>query len=252
MAAGAAVSLANVGVFCSDGQKAVLSNSIPAVIINPTNPGMLAYDIVDQVTYPIYASEWQKMDFVFNVRVTDLMINSGFKIKLTLPTGWVRATGPNVVIAGRYKINDPNSSIFSTYPAPPVVYKDWVTSRYSAEPTKLVFDIDVDVPSLAHYTIPKTLEYIFSIDSERSAIALQEGLFNVDRGLYGFYLETFQAATLTERTYNEFVVKPREDIADSFRVTVMNKGAGQKSIFRFDFVMNYSKALPGDEIFIEF
>jgi hypothetical protein len=58
--------------------------------------------------------------------------------------------------------------------------------------------------------------------------------------------------TLVERTYNEFVVKPREDIVDTFRATVFNKSAGEKSLFRFDFVMNYSKAKAGDEIFLEF
>ncbi|KAL4494248.1 hypothetical protein ABPG73_018767 [Tetrahymena malaccensis] len=251
---GAVVNLSNVSMYGTQNSQNIIaiSKPVPQVTILSSNPGMSYFEILDRVSYPIYAKEWQKLDFVFNLRSNNLLINQNYKLKLNLPSGWISAIGSKLQLKGRYKRNDPSIMPYDTYPSPPYKYKDWTTSKFSLEGDKLVFDINVDDPLLSHYSINQQIEYIFSIDSERADIAYQEGLLNADRGLYNFYLDAYQSNTLLERTYNEFYVKPREDVSDTFRASVLNTGAGEKTIIRFSFTMNYNKAVQGDEIWIEF
>ncbi|EWS73604.1 hypothetical protein TTHERM_000251239 (macronuclear) [Tetrahymena thermophila SB210] len=251
---GAVVNLQNVIMYGTQNSQNIIaiSKPVPQVTILSSNPGMIQFEILDRVSYPIYAKEWQKLDFVFTLRSNNLIINQNYKLKFNLPAGWISAIGSRLQLKGRYKRNDPSIMPFDTYPSPPYKYKDWTTSKFSIEGDKLVFDINVDDPLLSHYSINQQIEYIFSIDSQRADIAFQEGLLNLDRGLYNFYLEAFQNNKLLERTYNEYYVKPREDVSDTFRVQVLNTGAAQKTAIRFSFTMNYDKAVQGDEIWIEF
>ncbi|KAL4462643.1 hypothetical protein ABPG74_000473 [Tetrahymena malaccensis] len=251
---GDVVNLQNVSMYGTQNSQNIIaiSKPVPQVTILSSNPGMNQFDILDRVNYPIYAKEWQKLDFIFTLRSNNLLINQNYKLKFNLPSGWISAIGSRLQLKGRYKRNDPSFMPYDTYPSPPYKYKDWTTSKFSLEGNKLVFEIKVDEPLLLHYSINQQIEYIFSIDSERADIAYQEGLLNADRGLYNFYLDAYQGNTLLEQTYNEYYVKPREDVSDTLRAQVLNTGAGQKTVIRFSFTMNYDKAVQGDEIWIEF
>ncbi|KAL4505213.1 hypothetical protein ABPG72_016280 [Tetrahymena utriculariae] len=255
---GATVNIQSVAIYGTQNPVNIIATSqpVPQTVVYANNPGMLQYDIIDYVTYPIYAKAWQRFDFLFILRSHDLLINKNLQLKLTLPTGWQVASGSRIDIKGRYKVNDPQQFQYNTYPVPPTINKDWTASKYSSQPNKMVFDINVDTPLLSHYSIPKQIEYIFSIQTQRADTAFNEGLFNQDFGLYNFFLEawdnTTPPGTLLERTYNEFYVHPQEDTADTFRATVLNTAAGEKTIIRFTFTMNYNQAQPGDLIWIEF
>ncbi|EWS73605.1 hypothetical protein TTHERM_000252299 (macronuclear) [Tetrahymena thermophila SB210] len=251
---GSVVNLSNVSIYGTQNSQSIIaiSKPVPQVTILSSNPGMSQFEILDRVSYPIYAKEWQKLNFVFTLRSNNLLINQNYKLKFNLPSGWINAIGTRIELKGRYKKNDSPIMTDDTYPSPPYKYKDWTTSKHSLEGDKLVFDINVDDPLLNHYSINNQTEYIFSIESQRADIANQEGLLNADRGLYNFYLDAYQDNKLLERTYNEYYVKPREDVSDTFRVQVLNTGAGQKTAIRFSFTMNYDKAVQGDQVWIEF
>ncbi|KAL4462636.1 hypothetical protein ABPG74_000466, partial [Tetrahymena malaccensis] len=255
---GATVNIQSVAFYGTQNPVNIIATSqpVPQTVVFANNPGMLQYDIIDYVTYPVYSKAWQRFDFLFILRSHDLAINKNFQLKLTLPTGWQVASGSRIDIKGRYKVNDPQQFQYNTYPVPPTINKDWTASKYSSEPNKMVFDINVDTPPLSHYSIQKQIEYIFSIQTQRADASFNEGLYNQDFGLYNFFLEawdnTSPPGTLLERTYNEFYVHPQEDTADTFRASVLNTAAGEKTIIRFTFTMNYNQAKPGDQIWIEF
>lgn len=134
-------------------------------------------------------------------------------------------------------------------------------SLVPAPPKTITYDWTYDSPyptsQNTFYDSYKTTNALVMLDSDTvqplATIPIEKNVaYTPDPGYHVFHLNSYVNLIKTEKRYNEVFTRPREDLADTFRVIPLATQAGFNTILIFEFTMITYSAAANDEIWLEF
>lgn len=182
---------------------------------------------MDKIEIESFSKEWGRLGYFYNARNTDILSNltPASQLNLDLPP----------IVSGFDITSVPGVQLYEKWMTSSVVdialnvrnFIQTTTSVTLVAPKTITYDWTYDSPyptsQFTFYNSYKSTKALVMLDSDTvqplATIPIEKNVaYTPDPGYYVFHLNSLVNLIKTEKRYNEVFTRPREDLADTFRV----------------------------------